>query len=257
MVPIITNKKALRAFESLEARFNAVHNHFYSYVKAEFAGVHVPITITCPVHGDFIQEPNSHARGRKCPKCAKIAEGIARTCTTEKFITKCKSKYGNTYSYSSVQYTKAKAPVVITCVSHGDFSIRADHFLNGSGCPSCSIFGFNKQLPAILYYLSINNGQAYKIGITNKTVQIRFSLTDLYNIEIIKVWHYKLGEEAYAEEQRILTKYSSNKYVGDPLLQSGNTELFDCDILNLHKKDLHGVSIPNTTAISDERPNME
>lgn len=98
------------------------------------------------------------------------------------------------------------------------------------------INGFNPKIPAILYYLKINQGQAYKIGITNLSVNERFQKSDLAKIEIIKIIKYEIGADAKAEESKILNRYKKHKYKGEKLLTSGNTELFHKDILELDAK---------------------
>ena len=102
--------------------------------------------------------------------------------------------------------------------------------MQGSGCQGCVSSGFNMWLPAILYYLSINNGEAYKIGITNRSIKERFCNEDLAKITVISETSYELGKEAYDEEQKILKEYSMYKYKGKNLLRSGNSELFEKDI---------------------------
>ena len=54
-------------------------------------------------------------------------------------------------------------------------------------------------------------------------------------IKVLKIWEYPIGEDAYNTEQRILKEYKQYKYIGSPLLTSGNTELFNYDVLQLHK----------------------
>ena len=49
-------------------------------------------------------------------------------------------------------------------------------------------------------------------------------------IQVLHQVHYKSGQDAYNEEQRILKEYKEFKYIGDKLLISGNTELFYKDI---------------------------
>lgn len=237
MIPITTNPKALKTCHKLVELFKEVHGDKYDYSKAFYKTGHTPITIICPVHGEFFQEPNSHRRGRGCPKCGIVQRGLNNRSSTEVFVKKAKDVHGeNTYTYENTVYTTAKSYTTITCLKHGDFKIRCDHFLNGSGCPSCTINGFNKSLPAILYYLSIDNGVAYKIGITNNDVTVRFSAKELKTITVIATWEYTIGEEAYNEEQRILNEFSDMRYKGPALLKAGNTELFHSDILNLDKR---------------------
>ena len=76
---------------------------------------------------------------------------------------------------------------------------------------------------------------AYKIGIAMHTIKQRYSKSD--NSHITELWAktYSTGQEAYEEEQRILKEFKDFKYIGTDLLESGNTELFNTDVLN---KDL-------------------
>jgi len=92
--------------------------------------------------------------------------------------------------------------------------------------------GFNMKAPAILYYICIDN-HIYKIGITNNTVQTRFSSKELKKIRIVKIWEHQIGQDAYNEEQHIIKKFKRYKYKSNDLLESGNTELFNRDILQL------------------------
>ncbi len=101
-----------------------------------------------------------------------------------------------------------------------------DHMKHGKN-------GFNPNEPAIMYYLKINGGEAYKIGITKRTVNERFLASELKRIEVIKTWDYETGKEAREKELLILREFTYAKYKGDNLLDIGNTELFDRDILGL------------------------
>ena len=59
--------------------------------------------------------------------------------TNEEFIEEAKKIHGNTYSYDNCNYIGYLKPITITCKIHGDFNIRVDHFLGGSGCLKCAI----------------------------------------------------------------------------------------------------------------------
>ena len=48
---------------------NLVHDYKYSYDKAIYVTNRVKLIITCPIHGDFEQIPNSHLGGSGCPTC--------------------------------------------------------------------------------------------------------------------------------------------------------------------------------------------
>ena len=45
------------------------HNNKYKYNKVVYIHSHAPIIITCPDHGDFIQDPANHRSGKGCSKC--------------------------------------------------------------------------------------------------------------------------------------------------------------------------------------------
>ena len=253
MVPITTNKKAIKACTKLLTIFKDVHGDKYDYSKALYITGHTKVTIICPIHGEFHQEPNAHRSGRGCRLCGITYKDEKRTSNKSKFIEKAVKMHGDCYLYHNTVYTKIRNNMTITCKTHGDFILRGDHFLNGAGCPQCAEkHGFNKNVPAILYYLSINGGQAYKIGITNRNVNMRFSLAELKTIEVISTWYYDVGSDAYAEEQRILKEFSALKYTGPDLLLSGNTELFYSDVLNLHKKDNNGFTTISYTATTND-----
>lgn len=171
-------------------------------------------------------------RTTKCRGCANKAMA---TKAAEMLIEKAKAIHGDLYEYLLVNYTNTRTKVKITCKIHGEFLQTPHDHLKGQGCPHCAISGFSKSKPAIVYYLKVthNNIVTYKIGITNRSVQERFSNEDLEKITIIKVWDYLIGAEAYNHEQQILKQYKDYKYIGEPLLNSGNTELFSIDILGL------------------------
>ncbi len=191
------------------------------------------VNITCPIHGDFEQTPNSHLQGQGCPKCGiEVSADKCRT-TVENFIISAKQIHSEVYDYSKVEYKNNNTKVAIICPTHGLYEQTPGSHLNGNGCPSCAKYGFQSHKPAILYYLKIVlvDKVLYKIGITNKSVNERFQLKDLSKIEILKQKAYDIGLDAYKEEQRILKYYSIYKYQGPKVLEShGNTELFNLDI---------------------------
>jgi hypothetical protein len=47
-----------------------IHKGFYNYDKVKYFNGTTPITVTCPIHGDFEQQPVNHLRGNGCQDCA-------------------------------------------------------------------------------------------------------------------------------------------------------------------------------------------
>ncbi|MCL4518612.1 MAG: DUF723 domain-containing protein [Thaumarchaeota archaeon] len=112
------------------------HAERYSYFKVKFESVNRPVIIICPAHGDFQQKPSKHLNGQGCPVCAGTKKG-----TTQQFIEKANSIWGDKYNYDKVVYLRNHQKVTITCPIHGDFEMTpANHTHKSSpqGCPRCS-----------------------------------------------------------------------------------------------------------------------
>ena len=48
---------------------NEIHKYKYNYSKVQFNNLHDKVVIICPIHGEFLQEAQSHLQGCRCPKC--------------------------------------------------------------------------------------------------------------------------------------------------------------------------------------------
>lgn len=221
------------SLESFKTKANLQHGYKYTYISLFMENKKSIITYECSKHGIIHQKAASHLQGCGCKQCGIEARAILRTKTKEQVIIEFNRVHKDKYDYSNIEYNGVKQHIDILCYTHGTFQQTPDNHLSGCGCPGCATTGFDTSKPAILYYLSINNGQAYKIGITNRTVKHRYTNIDLNKISILHQIHYIDGNKAYLEERRIMNKYHKYKYIGPDLLRDGNTELFNCNILNL------------------------
>jgi len=59
---IITN-------QNFAERANKVHENKYSYEKFDYVSREKDVVITCPIHGDFLQNAITHLRGHGCKRC--------------------------------------------------------------------------------------------------------------------------------------------------------------------------------------------
>lgn len=113
-----------------------IHNNKYDYSKFVYVDSYTKGIIICPEHGEFLQIPNSHIKGRGCPKCA----GNNYKRTISEFIQKAQAIHGSSYDYSKVDYKTCKDKVLITCNKcHQDFWQTPDGHLQGKGCPNCKL----------------------------------------------------------------------------------------------------------------------
>jgi hypothetical protein len=114
-------------------RARRVHDDRYDYSLVNYKNARSKVTIVCPDHGEFTQTPDAHLNGQRCATCAGRPP-----VNTETFIKKATDVHGNTYDYSSVEYTNAHDPVTIVCRLHGAFKQKPDNHLSGKGCAKCS-----------------------------------------------------------------------------------------------------------------------
>ena len=124
------NKKS---FENFIERFKKVHGDKYDYSKAIYNGFDVPIRIICPIHGEFLQTPNVHAKGHGCPKCSG-----KRMLSLDDFMKLANEVHSEKYDYSQIKFQGSKTKVKIICPKHGEFwQTPTKHINLGQGCPRC------------------------------------------------------------------------------------------------------------------------
>lgn len=212
------------------------------------------IQVHCEKHGWFtksfgvlILDNNKYG----CNQCHWDNFRLVRTKGWDDFVTKSNNTHKGYYQYPNQEYENRKSIVTIICPVHGEFRKRAQKHLSGQGCIECVYNGLiqSGQLPggyceqtfidnpslktvkAKLYYLKINNGKYYKVGITTRTVQERIkglrckSKGYIKNVEILFEEEGSLYD-CYLKEQKILKEFD---YARTP--RKWSTELFDSNIL--------------------------
>ena len=134
----IRNYRLLSLDEFIK-RANEVHNNKYDYTKVIYNGLAKPITIMCPIHGEFSQTPRDHLDGYGCHKCS--GWHVNKTpVNNEEFIRKAQQIHGNKYNYSKTDLNNRdeNGKVCIICPKHGEFKQKPLRHLYGSGCRKCA-----------------------------------------------------------------------------------------------------------------------
>ena len=124
--------------EIFKKEANEVHKGQYLYDKMIYVKNNIPVTITCPIHGDFLQTPSNHLMGKGCPECARKKKGERKLDTIETFIEKAEKVHGEKYAYNKGIYVNSTTKICITCPEHGDFWQTPSNHLSGKGCPECA-----------------------------------------------------------------------------------------------------------------------
>lgn len=202
--------------EEAIAKFKAVHGDFYGYSKVVYGKRTDKITITCPDHGDFEQQPGNHWNGAGCPECFRQRLSAARTNDTEQFTKAAIEVHGEgNFDYSKVVYVGSKLPVTITCSKGHEFSQIPNAHLNGNGCQLCT-GGPSKAEAQIQDYLSsldVVHTASDRATLNGKEIDI---LTGNLGIEYNGLyWHSDLAGKAnnYHKEKTELAKSKGIKLI--------------------------------------------
>lgn len=172
---------------------------------------------------------NNILSGRGCPNCARERATTKMEIVEENLNKKGIKLIGD--------YKNMSTKTDFICPKGHIWSTSPRRIINGrTNCPICSRtegnYGLDYGKPAILYYIKILE-KYYKIGITTRKIEQRFSKSELQNIEILNITNFETALEAYIEEQKILNKFSKFLYSGPPILKQGNTEIFIENILKI------------------------
>ena len=249
---IITKEIFLqRCFEKYKDKFK--------YDLSNYTGIcGNDITITCMEHGEFKSKPHTHLlKNNKygCVECSNKKRVLNKTQDYDSVISILENKYNNKYSYPDYNrhnYINKKSKIDIICHEHGLFTKSAQKHQSGQYCFECKIKemilnndlvgGYNLQLfenkpelkekNSLLYYLKINNGDLYKIGITTVSVQSRIksliskSKGFIKDVEILFEKEMILFD-SYIMESKILNDNKDNR-----IYKKWSTELFSKNVLN-------------------------
>jgi hypothetical protein len=235
--PDVKQARAEAALATRAARFvsqaRAAHGDTYNYSQAVYTSKDNRVTIVCVTHGPFEQSPSNHWKGQGCRKCARL-----EPLTTESFIVKAHALHGQKYHYDKIGcVNRNTAKVLIGCAAHGLFEQRIMNHLAGRGCPVCGMATTrmswvqkSRGVACILYLLRVfkQGEEFYKIGITNRTIQQRFSRPSTrhgYEIEIIAQYKSTNAAAVFDWEQSIIETFAHLRY-RPKISFGGETECF-------------------------------
>lgn len=173
--------------------------------------------------------PNNILTNRGCPKCYLKNRIIPFDIIKEQLQQKNIEIVG--------EFINSSTKTSLRCEFNHVWETTPQHILRrNTSCPICSRlngnYGLNYSSPGILYFIKILD-HLYKIGITSKSLEERFTKKELSIITPIKQIQYEKLIEAYKKEQKILKKYSEFLYKGPPILSGGNSEIFTKNILQI------------------------
>jgi G:T-mismatch repair DNA endonuclease (very short patch repair protein) len=191
----------------------------YDYSKVEYKTARLPVIIICKTHGEFNQTPDAHLVGKGCIQCGVTKQVKKRSKTQDKFLEGAKSKHGDTYDYSNVEYRSTHVKVCIVCKKHGKFWQAPSHHLNGEGCPKCRYPGFSKISLTWLNYVAFS-----------KNIHIRTIMDENGEFRI-----NNKGVDGYCKETNTVYEFHGDFFHGNP-----SNDKFPHDKINPISKKTYG-----------------
>jgi hypothetical protein len=138
-----------------------LHMNQYDYSKTIYQALRTPITITCKIHGDFIQKPINHLHHKYgCNECGKTKSVAARVLSENEIedkLNKFRILHNNRYTYGKTFRENMILWLEIICPKHGSHMTRFFNHEKGHGCPKCVRVSSRIQIQW-LEYRSIRDG---------------------------------------------------------------------------------------------------
>lgn len=156
----IANKRRLTLDAFIE-KSRAVHGNKYDYSKVvlgDGATRKQHVTIICPIHGEFKQQPAKHMDGDNCPKCSGKYQ-----MTTEEFKETIRGIYGDKYDLSRTKYTRKDGKCIIGCPVHGFVKNSIESLRRGAGCNKCNASAGENLISGYLDKVKIPYEKEYSI----------------------------------------------------------------------------------------------
>lgn len=155
-------------YAQFELKANIVHNNFYVY-HHDYKSADSDVIITCPIHGDFHQNANSHLCGRGCPKCkSSHMETEIRILLQENNIEFEEQKRFEWLGLQSLDFYLPKYNIGIECQGIQHFEPK-EHFGGANGLLQRKILDERKNQLCkenqikILYYANYEYNFPYKV----------------------------------------------------------------------------------------------
>jgi hypothetical protein len=173
------SKRVNTAREKFVEKAKALHGDKYDYSNVNYVNAKERVVLICRIHGEFEQTPNKHLCGNGCKKCANELLSQTNMSKWEDYKEELVKIHGGKYDYSNVLWRGSDNDIVVTCMKHGDFTIRALDHKYGRGCKVCTKEGhiqYNK-LDTSTFIKRANElwGDTYdysKVEYTNSNIKV-------------------------------------------------------------------------------------
>ena len=197
-------------------RAKKFHGDKYGYDKVKFTTVSDMVTITCPIHGDFIQRVDGHViAGYGCDACSKEANKIGKPELLKRF----RAIHGQYYNYKLFKtYKDIDDKIKIICPKHGIFTQGILDHCRGTGCQKCNASHGERKVIRFLELNKIDFIREYKISGYNyrydfyiPKLNILIEYDGQYHVAPQPVYDPRMSLEERIERDRVKTELASKR----------------------------------------------
>lgn len=119
--------------EEIIEKFRATHGDKYDYSKVEYTGYGNPVTIICPIHGEFKQAPFAHINGDRCKECYYDTQRLDKDYVLQRM----NETHDYKFDYSKAEWKSTADKIIVICPIHGEFITNVYRHILGDGCKEC------------------------------------------------------------------------------------------------------------------------
>ena len=240
-----TNNEKIEDFIS---QASSIHNNRYDYSLFTYTDARNKSQIICPIHGIFLQCPDSHLHGHGCPKCRneankKLVYGFGindcgETIYKEKAYKIWNDMLARCYSYN----VKHKHPTYQSCICCDDWRYYSNFkkwfdeqpYRDGYHLDKDILIQDNKvyspntccfvpsYINSLIVYKSKNNGDLMR-GVSKEKGQKSYRASCCVNKRNIHLGSFKTEKEAHEAYKRV--KYAEIRRVAQEALYKRDIDM--------------------------------
>jgi very-short-patch-repair endonuclease len=217
-----------------------IHGNKYDYSKSNYVDSTTKINIICSEHGEFMQQPSNHIRGKGCTECARELTRNKLRLGVDEMYNRFVMIHGNKYSYDLPKTVTTHDKIVIICPEHGEFEQVVYDHLSGHSCGKCSssVSSYEFEISDYLKTLGLEHKTStnseikpYQLDIYIPSHKLAIEFDGLY-------WH----SEGFLGKGYHLMKTTLCEEQGIRLIHIFEDEwLYKCDIVKSRLKSILGL----------------
>jgi hypothetical protein len=165
----------------LLARCAVVHGSKYDYSRVDLSCTgRELVAIRCPVHGEFRQSLQHHAKGHGCAPCGYLVVGEKLRTAEADLMARLSARWGDAYEFDVANYESSRSKTSVRCVRHDIwFQSSTDVLFNKKvrfPCPKCFSMSSAQQIEW-LDHLGVPDDIAHrevwlKVGLRGRKVPV-------------------------------------------------------------------------------------